>query len=277
MKLGKVEPGQAALDADADLERRVKFRTQALDAALEKNRNLLKILLHDITNPIAAMGLYLTALGEQTRPTPAILARLKMAHGAVKDIVDSVSRIYRDQLSESFMTATCLDHSYQELSIIFEQVLQRKRLSLSPHFALPATLLFRMDKTQFTHSILGNLVSNALKFSLPDSVIRITAQEQSGRLILTVEDSGIGIPPELLRQLEAQPDSVPSRPSTTGDRGMGVGLSNARSVISAYGGSLTLSSRDSANYPQHHGTCVTVVFDTLNSLTQGRTASGDPE
>jgi signal transduction histidine kinase len=270
--LGTVLPSialeKSGLDEKINLERLVKSRTEALDVSLEKNRNLLKILLHDITNPISAMGLYLTAMGEQAQPSPTLMERLKTAHGAVKNIVGNVSSIYTEKMPDSCMTAACLEDSYQEMSVIFEQSLQRKRVSLNHHFELSPTLLFRMDKTLFTHSILGNLVNNALKFSLPDSVITITAREQGGRLILRVEDGGIGIPPDLLRQLEAEKPVIISRPGTTGDQGMGLGLSSVRSVVATYGGSMTISSRDSANHPQHHGTCVTVVFDTLSALTR---------
>jgi signal transduction histidine kinase len=269
--LGTILPSialeKAGLDEKITLERLVKTRTEALDASLEKNRSLLKILLHDITNPIAAMGLYLAAMDEQPKPSSAILERLKTAHGAVRDIVGNVGNMYKAKAPDSFMTAACLEESYREMSVIFERVLERKRVGLTHRFEVSPMLAFRMDKTLFTHSILGNLVSNALKFSLPDSVITITARESRGHFTLTVEDCGIGIPPELLKQLQSE-KAIDSRPGTTGDQGMGLGLSSTRSVIATYGGSMTISSRDSVAHPQDHGTCVTVTFDTLSAPTR---------
>jgi signal transduction histidine kinase len=257
----------AGLREKANLEQVVRLRTEALDASLEKNRGLLKILLHDITNPIAAMGLYLTAMGEQTQPSAMLLERLKTAHLALKDIVGNVGSIYTERALDNVMTVASLEASYQEMQVLFEQSLQRKRLSLSQHFALSPALTFRMDKTLFTHSILGNLLNNAVKFSPADSTIRIAAREHEGRFILTVEDRGVGIPPDLLLQLEAGAKAVPSRPGTAGDQGMGLGLSNVRSIVATYGGSMTISSRDIANHPHDHGTCVTLAFDALTALT----------
>ncbi|MDR0780498.1 MAG: GHKL domain-containing protein, partial [Pseudomonadales bacterium] len=252
----------AGLHEKTNLEQLVHSRTQELDASLEKNRSLLKILLHDITNPIAAMGLYLSAMGEQTPPSATLLGRLKLAHGAVRDIVGSVGSRYTERAPDGVMTAQSLAASYAEMSVIFEQALQRKRISLEHHFALSPTLSFKMDKTLFTHSILGNLVSNAVKFSPPDSSIEINAREHGGHFILSVEDRGIGIPPGLLQQLDAG-TQVPSRPDTLGDQGMGLGLSSVRSIVATYGGSMTISSRDALNYPHQHGTCVTVSFAVL--------------
>jgi signal transduction histidine kinase len=83
---------------------------------------------------------------------------------------------------------------------------------------------------------LFNLISNAIKFTPPGGAIRIEAERRESELLLTVTDSGIGIPPsDQTRMFEKFERGMPRS-------GAGLGLSLVKSLIDLHGGTVTIDS-----------------------------------
>lgn len=99
----------------------------------------------------------------------------------------------------------------------------------------------RFDFAQ-TLRALVNLLENALKYSPPGASIDVTVRRDGRWLAFAVADRGPGIPPaERLRIFEP----FYRRPDTPSDvRGVGLGLSIARGVVEAQGGSLSYEARE---------------------------------
>jgi PAS domain S-box-containing protein len=90
--------------------------------------------------------------------------------------------------------------------------------------------------------ILSNLIGNALKFTPQGGKVSIvTSNEASGKLVIEVSDTGIGIPPDSLSRIfspfEQGNASVHPRYG-----GLGLGLSIARTLVKAHGGALDVES-----------------------------------
>lgn len=100
--------------------------------------------------------------------------------------------------------------------------------------------------------VLTNLVDNAVKYGA-SALVTLSAQERF--VVITIDDTGPGAPPELLPKL-FQPffRMEPSRNRATG--GFGLGLASARSIVRSHGGELTLENR------QPHGLRATVTLPT---------------
>jgi two-component system sensor histidine kinase BaeS len=93
--------------------------------------------------------------------------------------------------------------------------------------------------------MVGNLVSNALRHTPPDSRVTIDAEAVDGRLTIKVTDTGSGIAPEdLTRVFDRFWRSDTSRSRTTG--GSGLGLPIARQLARAHGGDITVTSHPGA-------------------------------
>src|SRR5690606_295246 len=91
------------------------------------------------------------------------------------------------------------------------------------------------DQTTFTHSVLSNLVSNSLKFSYPNSQIRVSVSEADEKIIIEVLDQGPGISQEIIQSIYNEED-LSSSEGTSGEIGTGFGLSIVKSFVNAYGG-----------------------------------------
>jgi K+-sensing histidine kinase KdpD len=90
--------------------------------------------------------------------------------------------------------------------------------------------------------VLTNLVENATKFSANNTTIRITAEQRNNEIIMSVEDEGIGIPPELHEKIFErffQADGL----KTGRRKGTGLGLAICRGIVEAHQGRIRVDSR----------------------------------
>lgn len=87
-----------------------------------------------------------------------------------------------------------------------------------------------------------NLVSNAIKFTPPEGVVLIKLTEQNKQAVLTVTDSGSGIPPEDLPLIFKQYFQSKSSQNKTG---LGLGLSIVKAIIGKHQGQVKVKNNDS--------------------------------
>ena len=117
-------------------------------------------------------------------------------------------------------TAASFEGSCRDKNITFELVLTGEVLYV----------LADVDKIQ---QVLYNLIDNAIKFSYPSSSIKIETSEKRKRVLISVKDSGIGIPKEDLKMIwERFYKSDLSRGKDK--KGTGLGLSITKEIIAAH-------------------------------------------
>lgn len=92
-------------------------------------------------------------------------------------------------------------------------------------------------------SAVGNLVDNAVKYSDPGGVVRVSVAHEGDRIVFRVQDSGIGIAPQHLERIFERFYRV-DRARSRGTGGVGLGLSIVRHVASNHGGEVNVSSRE---------------------------------
>jgi signal transduction histidine kinase len=86
------------------------------------------------------------------------------------------------------------------------------------------------------HRLALNLLENAIRHTPPGTHVRAATTTSEGEVVLTVEDDGPGIPPELERRVFERF----VRGSRDGARGSGLGLAIVRAVVESHGGNVTL-------------------------------------
>jgi len=90
-------------------------------------------------------------------------------------------------------------------------------------------------------TIIRNLLTNAIKFSHPDGYIKITAEEQTENLKLSITDKGAGIRKDLLENLFRIDKSITTK-GTLGEKGTGLGLILCKEFAEKNNGQIVVSS-----------------------------------
>jgi signal transduction histidine kinase len=103
--------------------------------------------------------------------------------------------------------------------------------------------------------VLDNLVSNALKFTLPGGSVVVSVRQRDGRAKVEVADTGIGVPQDEVGQLFSRFYRASSA-TRRAIPGTGLGLVIARAIVEGHGGSVALESHEGV------GTRVTVSLPT---------------
>jgi signal transduction histidine kinase len=103
---------------------------------------------------------------------------------------------------------------------------------------LPAEVVWDPDRI---NEVLGNLLSNAFKFTKKDGTVELNVEAEGGQISLTVRDTGAGIPPEQLPHIFRKFFQADNQHSASQD-GTGLGLAIAKQIVDAHGGKVTVDS-----------------------------------
>ena len=115
---------------------------------------------------------------------------------------------------------------------------RRVRISLPPRLTGPWVL----GDPKRLQQAFWHLLSNAVKFSLPGQRVRVALRRARGTVVLTVTDSGAGIPREFIAKAFT-PFSQAERSLTREHGGLGAGLAIVKRVVELHGGSISVFSR----------------------------------
>jgi two-component system cell cycle sensor histidine kinase PleC len=100
---------------------------------------------------------------------------------------------------------------------------------------------FEADRRACKQVIL-NLLSNAVKFTPEGGHIDVRGRARGNAVVIAIDDSGIGIPPDALKRLGRPFEQVESQ-HTKSHHGSGLGLAIAKSLIELHGGVMRIRSR----------------------------------
>jgi two-component system cell cycle sensor histidine kinase PleC len=128
---------------------------------------------------------------------------------------------------------------------------------------MPHSLEIEADKRSLKQ-ILINLTSNAVKFTPEGGTITVSAKTRGADALITIVDTGIGIPPRDIEKLGRPFEQVENQ-FTKSKGGSGLGLAISRSLVELHGGRLTIESEPGK------GTTVTVSLPV-----SGRRSASQP-
>jgi signal transduction histidine kinase len=216
-------------------------KSAALDSLNQLKNKFLGIAAHDLRNPLGilyghARLLQQTLASKEAQTTESIEAILSSAVYSLKlldDLLD-ISHIESGKWG--------LDPSENDLLSWMDQFLNRN----SPQAAIKGIHFERrfpnilppihLDPMRF-EQVMGNLVTNAIKYAPPGSVVTVAIQEASGGVEIVVSDTGPGIPADEMSQL-FEDFSRTSVKTTAGEKSTGLGLAIARRIVEAHAGKI---------------------------------------
>ena len=229
--------------------RELRLAKEAAEAGSRAKSEFLATMSHEIRTPMnGVLGmtelLLDTGLSATQRQFVESVDRSgRHLLGIINDILD-YSKIESGKLELELADFDLLD-LLRECQILFEQPARKKNLDLLTRLPAGKVLCVRGDALRL-RQVIVNLLSNAIKFTEAGEVVLELAvtQENENRyaLVLTVQDTGIGIAPEAKSRIFehfAQADGSTSRKYG----GTGLGLAISRRLAAMMGGELDFESQ----------------------------------
>ena len=215
-----------------------------LQAESEKLRaNLLRSISHDLRTPLTAISGNASILLSDSENL-GVDARKQM-YG---DIYDDSAWLHN--LVENLLAVTKIEEGRMELKtqpqlaeeIVFEamQHISRKRSEHTITVTHEDELLLAQCDARLIVQTIINLVDNAIKYTPVGSHIRVSTRWAEGMAVFTVADDGPGISDQEKKQI-FQMFYTGSTAVADSRRSLGLGLSLCKSIVTAHGGTITVS------------------------------------
>lgn len=236
-------------------EVRVVRDVSAERAAVEAQALFISQVAHELRGPLQhIMGF--TSLIRDIDDLPR--ESYERFFGHIKDEADHLARLIDDlvELSRIELGRFEMRPELTRLDTLIADVVERMRprsqlRGLALALQSPAEPVWaRVDPLRITQ-VVSNLVENALKFVPSGGTITVAVRPDGDRhTVVTIADTGLGIPPEAIDQLfqrfyQVRTDASRSTP------GMGLGLYTCREIISAHGGEIWAESTYGAGSAFH--------------------------
>lgn len=209
----------------------------ALDAVEIKNR-FLASAAHDIRQPVLALGLYADWLRSEPDLVHEIAPKIVESTKAVNALFDSLFDLVRLDSGKIRLRIepVQLPKLLRDLEVQYRPLAAAKGLKLRFYVA-PGTA---MSDPILLQRIVGNLISNAVKYTDRGGILVATRATASGRRI-EIWDTGVGVAAEHQREIFREFYKVPSHAGT--EDGFGLGLYIVARLSHILGHPLSLSSR----------------------------------
>lgn len=235
-----------------DIENQVelhKAKETAEEASRAKTRFLANIS-HEIRTPINGI-IGMTFMLSQTKPDKQQQEYLRLIESSTDYLMETIdqlldiSRIEAGKFiiqNEDFNLAEVLDISNR----IFSVNAKNKKLGFVYNADISSDLMYVRGDRKILRLIINNLLGNAIKYT-EKGIVRLSAKAEningdSVKLIITVSDTGIGIPKEYREKIFDYFYQVDTSTSSKYGKGTGLGLTIVRDIIRLSGGSITVDS-----------------------------------
>ncbi|MEJ8840058.1 hybrid sensor histidine kinase/response regulator [Ramlibacter sp. AN1133] len=217
----------------------------ALKDADRRKDEFLATLAHELRNPLAPIrnALRIMELSPDAQVKESARSIIERQLGQLVHLVDDlldVSRISQGKV-ELRIGLTDVVAAVQDALETSQPMIQAGRHELALDVPPRRTLFVDADATRLCQ-IIANLLNNAAKYTPDGGRITVRAARQDGFAVITVEDSGVGIPVSLLPRvfdLFAQGDGSMER----SQGGLGIGLALVRQLVEMHGGQVEADSK----------------------------------
>jgi histidine kinase len=212
-------------------------RTEAM------RRQLIGDVAHELRTPLTALKGSLEGLIDGVLPSnPATLGQLALEADRMGKLVNDLQELSRVEAGayELNRQPLMIEESVAAVSNRLARQFEEKGVALE--LEIPADLPPVFADEDRLGQVLLNLIGNALQYTPGGGRVRVTASQADGEVQVSVEDSGIGIPPEHLPHVFDRFYRVDKSRSRAGG-GSGIGLTITRYLVEAHGGRIWATSR----------------------------------
>lgn len=225
-------------------------QAMALQEADRLRREFVSLVSHELRTPLAIIRGYAETL--MSRPwndevRQECLENISSGCDRLTELVDNlldISSLEKGALPIEKEAVWLPDLARRAMASAEDQLKQKNRqnFTLAVRFA-PDFPVVQADPKRI-EQVLRNLLDNAIKYSLPDGTVTLSGEVdlEHKLVVITVEDHGIGIPPEHLERVFERFYRVPGL-ETHEIQGSGLGLAICKGMIDQHGGQILVKSK----------------------------------
>ena len=199
-------------------------------------REMAKQVAHEVKNPLTPMKLTIQNFVRKFDPQdPEIDDRVKKMSDSIVEQIDLIATV-----ANAFSQFAQLPEKNNETFNLNKEINTILRIFNDDRIFIHANkenIVVKMDRI-YLNRIITNLVTNARQALIdhPNPIINVDIEHVNKRVIISVEDNGVGIPAEMHERI-FEPNF------TSKNSGMGLGLTMVRKMVEDYGGEISLKSQ----------------------------------
>ncbi|MCB0194507.1 MAG: HAMP domain-containing protein [Anaerolineae bacterium] len=199
-------------------------------------------IAHDLRSPLSVLAGYTEGLRDGVlTPRPAIFETMHREMGYLQQLIEDLRTLSLADANALPLNRVPIEPQalLAETAAAFQHQAEQKQVRLwaDQGDALPPIAI---DPERMSR-VLGNLVSNALRYTSAGGTIKLAAEAHNGLIILNVQDSGTGIAPDQLPHIfDRFYRADEARQQDSGESGLGLAI--AKSIVEAHGGTITATS-----------------------------------
>ena len=250
-------------ERQTELNERLEIMNRQLRASNQQKDEVLRIVSHDMRNPLGNMVGLAHLMNEEPDQTPEdIKAMSELMVRAGENLMQIVNTL----LDAAKIEAGKISLDFEDVDVVellcdeseqFNHTAQQKGIEI---IACEETgkehIVLKLDRSKTSQAI-DNLISNAIKFSSEGDVIKLSTYEKDENIIIEISDTGIGMNEEQLKTI-FEKFSAAHRKGTKNERGTGLGLSIVKSFVEFQNGSVEVESKEG------EGSTFRIIFPTSN-------------
>jgi signal transduction histidine kinase len=217
--------------------------TDRLVTIVGENKQNYQRAIHDLRNPLFNLQGLVNLLIETTEVQENLdllnLCNLSCKHAM--DILEDLLYVEIDESKPLNLIQTEMNYFYGEC--VKEQIglAFLKNIKIVTEFSTESVIR-NVDRSQLKRAV-QNVISNAIKFSFPQGVIKISSKIEDEKLIFKIVDAGIGIPEHLQSEVFNKFTKA-QRPGTGGEASTGLGLCFSRQCFGQHNGTIYFKSEE---------------------------------
>jgi PAS domain S-box-containing protein len=220
----------------------LRNQVQALTAANQRKENFLATFSHELRNPIASICTAVELISRTAARNPYLEGSLKL----IEEQLDFVRRMLDDLLDVTRITTGKVRLNVRPVVLqeVIEQAVEAARPRVEERHQRiqvigPRSAIALQGDPDRLHQVFSNLLSNAVKYTPERGAICVEVTIEADEAVVRVNDTGVGIPHDMLPRIFDLFTQVETQLS---HGGLGIGLALVKDFVALHGGSVQVRS-----------------------------------
>lgn len=223
-------------------QQQIEEKNKDLQALNDTKQKLFSIIAHDLRSPIGQLKNSLDLVSKEYM-TPEVFKQVSIKLSSEVDQLHStLDNLLKWSLSQ-FQGITAMPEKIilsdliQRKIKLFKQSVEQKNITIQ----FEALAIDVWADPEHLRLVLRNLISNAIKYSNPGGIIRISASANDNRVVIEIADNGVGMNEEVKSAIFNSSLMI-SNTGTSNEKGTGLGLKLCKEFIEKNNGQIRVES-----------------------------------